>query len=447
MKKQQQKATYVNRWGYEIALIPALPGVWRKKEGGYLVRGRATDPRTKKQREVMRALDGDDPAVAYSHLQELLRAVRNPTVTAPIPSKVLFADYAVSLLARKIDRGEIKSAKTRRLWGDVLTQHLVPAFGAFAVTEVRRADIQKWLDGQAAGLRRPEETRVLVANTPKKRSRVAKVAPRTVNIRLAILRVIVNAFVEEHDLDRNPMRGVHPLDASDHPTYTDEEPNSLTVEEARRFLSKMRELCPQHFAMTALGFATGLRPSTLRPLRRKGSKADVLWDDGVVLVRRSQTVGDEVMNTTKTRQHQRIAIPEDLVAILRWHVDTLPDDEEIEKCDLLFPSDVGGFRAPSALDKPFALVRKALGLRKRITPRAMRRTFQDLARAAAVGDLVTRSISGHATEEMQRHYSTVGETEQRAGIARVVSLAGFREALRSDASKGEVVGKVVGNSP
>ena len=66
---------------------------------------------------------------------------------------------------------------------------------------------------------------------------------------------------------------------------------------------------------------------------------------------------------------------------------------------------------------------------------------------SAVGDLVTRSISGHATEEMQRHYSTVGETEQRAGIARVVSLAGFREALRSDASKGEVVGKVVGNSP
>jgi hypothetical protein len=142
----------------------------------------------------------------------------------------------------------------------------------------------------------------------------------------------------------------------------------------------------------------------------------VLWDDGVLLVRRSQTVGDEVMNTTKTRQHQRIAIPEDLVAILRWHVDTLPDGEEIEKSELLFPSDVGGFRAPSALDKPFALVRKALGLRKRITPRAMRRTFQDLARAAAVGDLVTRSISGHATEEMQRHYSTVGETEQRAGL-------------------------------
>jgi hypothetical protein len=37
----------------------------------------------------------------------------------------------------------------------------------------------------------------------------------------------------------------------------------------------------------------------------------------------------------------------------------------------------------------------------------MRRTFQDLARAAEVRDIVTRSASGHSTEAMQRHYSTV----------------------------------------
>ena len=52
----------------------------------------------------------------------------------------------------------------------------------------------------------------------------------------------------------------------------------------------------------------------------------------------------------------------------------------------------------------------------------MRRTFQDLCRAAAVGDLVTRSISGHATESMQRHYSTVALEEQRRGLANVIHL-------------------------
>lgn len=444
------KIKYVNRWGYTISEKPTLPGVWRRKEGGFLVRGRATDPRTKKQHEVLRALDGDDPGAAHRQLQELLAAVRSP-LAQTTASKVLFGDFAVSLLDRKVKRGDVKSAKTRRLWGDVLKQHLIPAFGTFAVDEIRRADIQKWLDDATAKMRRPEEKRVLVPGTsPKHRSKVVRCAPRTINIRLAILRVIVNAFVEEYDLERNPMRGIHPLDTSEWPSYTDEEPNSLTVEEVRPFLAKMREMFPQHFAMTALGFATGLRPSTMRPLRREGPQSDMLWEEHVLLVRRSHTVGEEVMHTTKTHKRQRIALPADLLDILRWHADSLPDEGPMKESDLLFPSEVGGFRAPSVLDKPFRIVAKELRLRKRISPRAMRRTFQDLARAASVRDLVTRSISGHATEEMQRHYSTVGETEQREGLAQIVSLAGFREALRAKAESSEgsdqVVGKVVGKS-
>jgi hypothetical protein len=59
----------------------------------------------------------------------------------------------------------------------------------------------------------------------------------------------------------------------------------------------------------------------------------------------------------------------------------------------------------------------------------MRRTFQDLCRAAEVKDVVTRAISGHATEEMQHHYSTVASEEIRQNLAKVVSLAGFRKAL------------------
>jgi ABC-type multidrug transport system permease subunit len=58
----------------------------------------------------------------------------------------------------------------------------------------------------------------------------------------------------------------------------------------------------------------------------------------------------------------------------------------------------------------------------RLTPRGMRRTFQDLARAAQVQDLVTRSVSGHATEQMQSHYSTVNPQEQRASLGRVFAV-------------------------
>ena len=49
--------------------------------------------------------------------------------------------------------------------------------------------------------------------------------------------------------------------------------------------------------------------------------------------------------------------------------------------------------------------------------------------------MVTRAVSGHATEEMHRHYSTVQTDEIRSGIAKVIELAGFREALATVSTK------------
>jgi len=184
----------------------------------------------------------------------------------------------------------------------------------------------------------------------------------------------------------------------------------------------MRAKYPQHFAMTYMGFATGLRPSSLRPLRRNGPTPDVLWNEGRVLIRRSNSRGTAVMLGTKTGGDEEIVVPEQLLAVLRWHVETQLRPGPQQESDLLFPSEVGGFRSPSCLDKPFKQVAKAIGLKKRITPRGMRRSFQDLARAAEVKDIVTRSISGHATETMQRHYSTVSGVEQAEGLGKVIRL-------------------------
>jgi hypothetical protein len=70
----------------------------------------------------------------------------------------------------------------------------------------------------------------------------------------------------------------------------------------------------------------------------------------------------------------------------------------------------------------------------------MRRTFQDLCRAAQVHDFVARAISGHATVEMQEHYSTVDGQEVRAGLAKVISLAGFRRASGEKTDAGDAGG-------
>jgi len=103
-------------------------------------------------------------------------------------------------------------------------------------------------------------------------------------------------------------------------------------------------------------------------------------------------------------------------------VDTQLRTPEQQDSDLLFPAVNGKYRSPSVLNKPFAEVVRELRLGKQLTQRALRRTFNDLARAAQVSDLVTRSISGHLTERMQQHYSTVNAAEQRDALAKVIRL-------------------------
>lgn len=67
----------------------------------------------------------------------------------------------------------------------------------------------------------------------------------------------------------------------------------------------------------------------------------------------------------------------------------------MRKSDLLFPSTSGGYRAPSCLDKPIREIAEAANIGKALTPRLMRRTLQDLGRAASVHDFVVRGVTRH----------------------------------------------------
>jgi integrase len=142
----------------------------------------------------------------------------------------------------------------------------------------------------------------------------------------------------------------------------------------------------------------------------------------VILVRRSHTLKDEFMKTTKTGLRQRITVPAEVMDVLRWHLDTQLLTPEQRASELLFPAEDGTFRSECFLTKAFATVSGLIGLKKKFTPRGMRRTFNDLSRLAKVEALVTRSISGHLTEQMREHYSTVSSVEQRESIGRVLRL-------------------------
>ena len=107
----------------------------------------------------------------------------------------------------------------------------------------------------------------------------------------------------------------------------------------------------------------------------------------------------------------------------------------MERSELLFPSETGGFRSNSALAKPFQTVAKAMGLTKQISPKAMRRSFQDAMREAQVANVVVRSISGHLTEQMQQRYSTARGHEQESAIARIIDLTRVQRRVQEEGSR------------
>jgi len=417
---------WTRRWNDDIAPT-GIPGVWRRKDGGFRVRGRITDPRTGQRRAVNRiVLDAarakDAAAVLVAELDKLRAEVPAET------KRWRFAEWAALVFERKVRDRKIVSAAGRATWRSTLEIHLVPAFGAYYVDKFGRDDIERFKDTLLAKVQKNGE----------------KYSPHTVNKIIAILRQITAEASDEFGI-ADPCRRVADVSLRGHRTYTRESPNALKPADVPRFLAEAEKRYPQHYAFVVLGFTTGLRPSSLRPLRRRGPNADVLWATGELLVRRSHTEGDEVMDETKTGRDQIIALDDRQLAILRAHCDQLDEAnarrrkrnplaaEALAGSDLLFPAPPtnhnrgGGFQSRSALKGMFADLSTILGLGYDVSPRCMRRTYQDLCRAANVADIVTRSISGHQTEEMQRHYSTVSSDEQRAGLAKVIDIATGRE--------------------
>ncbi len=212
-------------------------------------------------------------------LRTELKNVRSGAAFAPQYETKPFGIYAVSLLKRKTERGEIRSASGIQKWNMVLNHLIASSLAEIRVDQIRPRDVEAWKDEVARKMR---EGRHLAG---KKRG----YSPNTANTWLAVLRVILAHAKLDYELRESAATGVKNFDTSEHRTYTREQPNSLTVDELRDFLALMFEKHPQHFAMAYVGFATGLRPSSLRPLRRRGEQADVKWDENILCVRRSHS--------------------------------------------------------------------------------------------------------------------------------------------------------------
>ncbi len=427
--------TWVTRWRYEMSAKPVRPGIWRLRSGGFFVRSRVTDRRTGRRRTVSAVLrETTTPAAAQRELDRLVGQERGRADGRSTTTRVRWSEFAASLFEEKVLLGRIKSAATREWWAGTLEHYLIPAFGHFWVDELQREDIEEWIRKSVA--KWMSVGRPAVRDRGKESPRIVKVAPVTVNGWLRILRTVCHAAKKRFKLPESAFEGVEFLEEPR--TYTHEQPNALLPEDAERFLDRMMDDYPQWYAMTLLGFATGSRPSSLRPLRKSGPDADIKWDEKLLLVRRSHSRKGEIMDKTKTGKDLPIGLPVLAVEVLRWHVKEMSDVQKAS--ELLFPSESGGLRSRGGLKKPFDAVAASLGLAIRLTPRGMRRTFVDSARLLRLPKEVRRSISGHSTDEMEEHYSTALHEEQRTELSKVLALIGPKRRRIGSRSKGVTKG-------
>lgn len=70
---------------------------------------------------------------------------------------------------------------------------------------------------------------------------------------------------------------------------------------------------------------------------------------------------------------------------------------------------------------------KELKIDERFTVHGLRRTSNDLTRRAGVDGVVIKSLTGHVTEKMRSHYSTIGLDEKLVAVASVPSPRSSRK--------------------
>lgn len=371
------------------------PGVFQIGRNAFRISGKATDPRTGKTKQVERLLDGVSAREAAVKRTELIAEVQEGGIHNQTADRVRIEAFAKSWLERKCST---VSPSTAARYTATVEGHLVPAFGDFYCDALRSPDVQTWVNGKLA-----EGYKV-----------------RTVHALFSVLRTMMRDAMELYDLPRDPTNRI----SFPEPEHQ-EGCNALTPDELGAFLEAMRKKFPRNYALTATLAFTGLRFCHASALK---------WDDvdetnGVIHLRRSQVHGKVGAVSRKKRAPRRYPLVPELAAILRWHRKVMLKEQSPGlSSGWLFPSRAGGLRKnTSSLYKAWATCLAEAKIDQRFTVHGLRRTFNDLARRAGVDAITTRSLTGHVTERMQEHYSSVQFDEQKAAVTNVVKLVSLEK--------------------
>lgn len=400
------------------------PGVKSLGDRRYLVRFKACNHKTGKLSEHKHIVE-DCPSAAEAAKRRA--ALQTELAGAPVRlERVRLSTFVDTWIANK---KPTLAPSTLDRYVSTMDNHVLPVLGDYYLDAITHADVIAWRDAQDA-------------------------EPSTINSRLRVLKTALADAQIEHDLPRNPALRVAAI-PTEHDI--DSEPNSLTAEQLAVLLEAVRQHAPRWYALFATLAFTAMRVGEGTALRW----TDV--DETSVVVQRAHWRGR--VKTTKTKRYRRVPLPKELAAILSDHRRQMLEAQgkgterrrEIARVAVasgwVFPSRKGGPTLPSVVRN--ALLRVVDALEEEATKNGrpaplphftvhgLRRTMNNLLRQSASNE-VTKSITGHVTDRMLEHYSTVSSDEKARAVAGVLQLV--RHSRASTASEQVEVSVEVGAS-
>jgi integrase len=249
---------------------------------------------------------------------------------APRAKGTTLEEYASRWLdSRLTSRGEPLRPRTRELYENELELHILPTFGAVALTRIATGNVRSW----AASMRGPEGPG---ASTSAKCYR--------------LLRTIMGTAVEDGLIVTNPctIKGAGIEPSSERPV--------ITVAQAFELADLVG---PRFRSVVLLAAFVGLRRGEVLGMRRR----DLDLGAGIARVEQQRQLsrnGTHLVGPPKTDAGRRnVSIPTSLIDDLRRHVDHFaqPGDD-----GYVFTGIKGGPLAPHVLQKAWCAARAELGL-------------------------------------------------------------------------------------
>jgi integrase len=312
------------------------PGVVCVGEKTYQVRGKIIDPRTGKQKEVMRLLHGLTAREAAHRRAELIEEAKRVTTPAERERIGDFARSWIKSKALKID------PSTVRTYADALEHHALPSLGDFYYDALTTRDVQAWVDQM-----------LVAAKGSVKGGKKPKYSVTTVHGWFRAFRTMTRDAVVLLDLPRDPT-----LRISFPPMPEREDRNCISARELGRFLEAMKTDWPQHYALTVVLAFTGMRFCHASALKWE----DLDEDDGVLRIRRKQRMGTVGPVSRKKRAPRELPVEPPVVEILREHRQRLVAEQAPGLAEgWMFPSADGTLRQPSSVNKAWTACAKAAG--------------------------------------------------------------------------------------